>query len=249
MYHLIESLSLASDQSLIFAWNQPEALFAVIGFLTTAIFYAGTRLINEKKRCNEMESQLAIMEKALEEFGNLRHQYNNIVQSAVFYIENEHEDAGKDFVTEIMKKTAILNQNNFLQLIKIKNRSIRNLIAQMAAKCDIGRIDLGITVSGEVNQVNVNETALVSALEAIFSASCDEVMGLDKKAIDIEIISEDQGISIIFNRYYDKRSNSSESAGTPSRPPALQALMARHKNIIYNSYIDNDYHRQEIMIM
>lgn|GEM_PF-2617101 len=256
MYDILEVLAL--DQGLVLSWHKAAALFIALGILAAAALGAGTGLIKAKKRCDELESHLTMMEKAMEEFRTIRHQYNNIFQSAVFYIENEQWGSSGSFVTEIMARAAALNKNNTLQLIKIKNRRIRGSISQMAGICDKNAIDFTVTVVGEINQINVHESSLCSALSLIFNDIRNEIIGFDKKEINIEIISEGQGIAILFYNYYE-----TEEKAVPYRPTqpsdhcaardagsaAIKRLMAKYTNIVYNSYIDSDYHWQEIMIM
>ncbi|MEA4925519.1 MAG: hypothetical protein VB084_09435 [Syntrophomonadaceae bacterium] len=223
--------------------------------LSLAILYVGTLLIKEKRRCSELESHLTMAEKVLEDFRTIRHQYNNIFQSAVFYIENEQWVSDKNFITEIMAKTSELNRNNTVQLVKIKNRQVRDSVFQMGELCSKNGIDFNLAVLGEINRINMRKSALGSVLETIFNHVFNEVIGFDKKEIDIEINSDRQGIAIIFASYIDsdaglKRTElAGRSATRKTGTAAIRRIMARNKNVIYNSYIDSNYHRQEIMIM
>ena len=238
MFGIVDSLAL------VYSWFSYQSM--LVTFLTAVIIYACIRMIKDRKYCLELEAHLAIMEKAMDEFRNVRHQHNNMLQSIVFYIENEQWESDENFVEEIMEKTSELNKNNVLQLIKIKNRQVRSSVSKMAEMCEKNGIDFSITVSGDVRHINMHESSLTSALEIIFNHIFNEVMKFIKKEIIIEICSDSQGVLIVFDSHFD---NSYCNLNVKVDKAAVKKIISRNRNVIFNSYINNNYHRQEIMIM
>lgn len=214
--------------------------------------------MEEKRRCLELEAHLTVMEKILEEFRNVRHQYNNMFQSIVFYIENEQWVLNKEFINEIMEKSSEINENNTLQLINIKNCTLRCSVSKMAEVCDKNGINFNIEVYGKVDHINMHESALCSAIETIFNYIFDEVMRCSEKEITIEVCSDNQGVSIAFDsnvdmglelNQFDDQNISCSNLNRKYGQAEVLKIIEKNKNVIFNSYIDNDHYRQEIMIL
>lgn len=228
-------------------WGILETYFVFILLLTVGWLYTWARLINEKKRCLQLESHLTMMEKAIEAYRNIRHQHNNLLQSVVFYIENEQWAADKNFVNEIMEKTAELNKNSMLQMVKIKNYALRSAISKMAEICDKNEIEFSIFVTGEVNYINMHESALCTSIDTIFHYNFDEVMRCSRKEIIIEVSSDSQGVLICFEGSSQQLYDSDLNRRIGQK--AIMKTIAKNKNVIFNSYTDTDCYRQELMIL
>jgi hypothetical protein len=219
-------------------------MYYLIGSLTVIfiliILFTILRLSKEKRRRTEAESYLAAMEKILGKFRNVRHQYNNLFQSVIFYIENEQWDQMKDFKNEIMENTSAINKSDELQVLKIRNYKIRSLILKMAETCEKFEIDFHFMVSGEIDHFNLDETAICKVMEAFFDHILGEAIRSSKKEIIIQASSESQGVAVLFFSTFDSR---------PSRMVSAEKILNRNKNVVFNDYTEDEYYVQELMII
>ena len=213
-------------------------------FLIAALLICSIALLREKRRCVEYEINLSETERILKEFRKIRHQYNNMLQSVIFFIENEQWGQFQDFKEEILKCTASINSKDELQLLKIKIYKLRRLVSGMAEQAAGLGINLEVSVPQDIEHVNLNEAALFRALRFLFDRNFEEVKKSGRKEISLQISSTDEGVEFLLNSSLDSRPDS----GWLNKKE-FQRIISRHKNVIFNDYIESDYYVQELMIM
>ena len=235
-----------------------EYMIAGLVVLTAAILCGGIKLSQEKRRSAELESYLSETEKIMKEFRTIRHQYNNMLQSVIFFIENEQWDQFKEFKEEILQSTSAINGRDELQLLKIKVYKLRSLISDMAGICAGLGIHLDVMASRDIDCIGMDESALCRVLRFLFDHVLEEVKTSEKKEIVLQISSDKEGAAIVLsstflsrpetgwlNRKNCRRGASERKSGAA----AVKKLLKRHKNVIFNDYIEDEYYTQELMVM
>jgi two-component system sensor histidine kinase AgrC len=235
-----------------------EYMIAGLVVLTAVILCGGIKLSREKRRSAELESYLSETEKILKEFRTVRHQYNNMLQSVIFFIENEQWDQFKEFKEEILQSTSAINSRDELQLLKIRVHKLRSLISDMAGICAGLGVHLEVMVSRDIDRIGIDELALCRALRFLFDHILEEVKTSEKKEILLQISLDQEGAAIVLNSTFLSRpetgwlnrKNCSHGASVrKSGAAALKKLLKRHKNVIFNEYIEDEYYVQELMVM
>lgn len=234
-----------------------EYMIAGLVALTAVILYGGIKLSREKRRSAELESYLSETEKILKEFRTIRHQYNNMLQSVIFFIENEQWDQFKEFKEEILQSTSAINSRDELQLLKIKVYKMRSLISDMAGICAELGINLEVVVLRDIDRIGIDELALCRILRFLFDHILEEVKTSEKKEIVLQISSDKEGAAIVLNstfltrpetgwlnRQNRRRGASERRSGTVARK-----IMERRQNVIFNDYIEDEYYVQELMVL
>lgn len=232
-------------------------LYAIVLILAAGLLHVRIKLCKEKKRRREAERNLEEMELIAEEIRNFRHEYNNLFQTTICYIENEQWDLIKAFKNEILQKTTLLNNNNRLQLLKIKNRKVRSVLLQLSEDCDKSGIHLQIMLSGEISRIPMDDTELCSILKFCMDNISEEVKKSSKKEITVKACADSEGVSFLF----DSSFTIGPKAGVvyteefvrshpdwKSRWNTVQRILNKNKNVILNNCINNKYFRQEVMI-
>ena len=225
--------------------------------LTATALCGGIKLLQEKRRRIELESYLSETEEILKEFRAIRHQYNNMLQSVIFFIENEQWDQFKEFKEEILQSTSAINGRDELQLLKVKLYKMRSLISDMAGICAGLGIHLDVMVFRDIDRISIDESALCRVLRFIFDHILEEVKASEKKEIVLQISSEKEGTAIVFNSTFLSRPetgwlNSNCRHGASERKTgaiAANKMLKKHSNVIFNDYIEDEYYVQELMIM
>lgn len=256
MQYILNKLT-AIFNSFSFLLNQ-ECLILLIVILIVVIAYISFQLSKEKKSRIEVELHLVEMEKMLGEFRTIRHQYNNIFQSIIFTIENEQWDMIRDLKNEILHNTSAINKSDKLQALKIKKYKIRSLILKIADACKESEVSFSITVSEDINQINMDELELYRVIRFLFDDSLDEVKRSSKKEIIIQATSYSKGVSIVLYSTFGVRPEIGKifteepqkcDSNRKTEADAVKKILKKNKNVIFNDYIEDDYYVQELMIM
>jgi two-component system sensor histidine kinase AgrC len=233
-------------------------MIAGLVVLTAVILWGGIKLSREKRRSAELESYLSETEKILKEFRTIRHQYNNMLQSVIFFIENEQWDQFKEFKEEILQSTSAINGRDELQLLKIKVYKMRSLISDMAGICAGLGINLDVMVSRDINRIGIDESALCRILRFLFDHILEEVKASEKKEIILQISSDKEGAAIALNSTFlsrpetgwlNRKNRRRGASERKSGAAVVKKLLKRYKNVIFNDYIEDEYYVQELMVM
>jgi len=221
-----------------------SSLNAAVAFITVS---AVIWLYIEKRHNRELEADLEDMEKALKVSRNIKHEQNNLFQSIIYYIENKQWDSAREFIDEILIKTSEFNKNNFLQLMKIKNYNIRNAISKIMGACDDNAIKLEVIVTWDADHINIHDSVVCNVIGGFYNNIADQVIGSCEKEIAIEVCSNSQGFSfIISNTFKAGQETTAKSMGLPT---FTKIMLKFSKNIVLNSYAENERYRQEIMVI
>lgn len=207
--------------------------------LIAAVAAACVLLLLEKRRNSELEDNLKDTEEALSVLRNIKHQQNNMFQSIIFYLEGEQWEEAREFINEIMAKTGEFNKNNLLQLIKIKNYKLRNTLSRIISVCAKRGTNLEVIVTWEADFSSLKVKAACRLLTVCFANIAVQVSESRDKQVTIEICSDNEGFSAVISNTFDE-----EATGIN----AVKRLNSLSKNCIFNSYIDNNCFKQEIMV-
>jgi hypothetical protein len=208
----------------------------IIGVLLAAAAAAAFMLLYVEKRRNlELAGNLKDTEEALLVLRNIKHRQNNMFQSIIFYLECEQWDEAREFIDEIMIETCEFNKNNLLQLIKIKSCKLRSTISKIMAECGKNAISLVVIVTWEDVYSDMREKEACRLILLSFTNVMRQLSGSSERQMTIEICSGRQGFSALISSTCDVE-------------PFIKIQNGLSKNFIFNSYMENNCFRQEIMI-
>lgn len=234
--------------------------FLLILFMLLSAVVIGILLLWKKeRRCRkEAEYNLAEMDLLFKDFRKLRHQYNNIFQSVIFYIEYQQWDLLAALKDEILQKTSEQNNNSKLQLLKIKNYRIRILLNKVIELCHHNGIKLNFMVLEEINSIHMKEADLSEIMRFLIDNIMDKADKSSEKELIIRISSDDEGISFLFDSYLMNKPEAGKiytkdfvhnNPDWKKRLYRVNKIMKRNQNLIFNNYMEDDHFRQEIMIL
>lgn len=84
-------------------------LILLIIFLIVSIFVI---VIKKNKAEVQLQESLKFKDQIIKEYQKIRHDYNNMLQSFICFIEQEDLELLKTYKEEVLAKTYILNRNN-----------------------------------------------------------------------------------------------------------------------------------------
>lgn len=197
-----------------------------------------------KRRKNfdlEFKENMACKDEILKEYKGIRHEYNNMLQSIICLIEEEEWEELKNYKDKLLEKTKVLNRNNLTQLVKLKNKTILNLVYKLLIKDKEAGVTIYLTIYNDIDDINFYGVKVYKVLEEYLNCAY-EVATLEGMQVDLKISGNKEGIRFAFENTYSAKgfNNISELNKTKRKFKA--------KNIFFNTSIETDMLIQEILI-
>lgn len=176
----------------------------------------------------------------LKEYKEIRHQYNNMLQSILCFIEEEDWESLKNYKDKLLEKTQVLNSRNLTQLVRIKNGTILNLIYKLLMYGKKAGTTIHLKIYNDIDDINSYEIQVYRTLEE-YLYNAYEMSSHVGGPVNLKISGNNKGIRFVFeNSYVIKGTNSLELNKTKRK--------VKSKNIFFNTFIETDKIIQEILI-
>lgn len=190
----------------------------------------------------ELEENIICKDEILKEFKKIRHEYNNMLQGIVSFIEEEEWEELKKYKDKVMEKTQLLNNNNFTQLVKIKDKSILNLVYKLLMKAKEADITINLTIYNDIYDISSYGIEFCKALNEYLNYAY-EVAIKDVEKVNFKISSNEQGLRFVFETTFFIKSDNVISTLSQNK-----MTLKLCKNIFFNTLIENDCLIQEILV-
>lgn len=216
----------------------------LVAFIITGIWLIICRrkILHEKRLNKEFIECIECKDAVLEEFKKIRHEYNNILQTLTFFIEEEDMDGLTEYKSKLMEKTHLLNKNNLAQLAKIKDKSMLRMVYKLFMNAKEARITLNLTIYNDIGKKSVYKTEFYDVLQAYLEHAYKSAV---KEATEIHLkISEtDKGLRFCFENFWIIK----PEHNTPILAKSMRNIKT-DKNIFFNTFLQEALLMQEIMI-
>ena len=113
----------------------------------------------------DLKQNIACKDDMLKEFKKIQHEYNNMLQHIVCFIEAEDWEVLKEYKHQMLKKAQVLNSNNLTQLVKIKNIRILNLVYALLVHANTQATTINLTIYNEIDNTNSYKPKSYKSLE------------------------------------------------------------------------------------
>ena len=178
----------------------------------------------------------------LEEFIRIRHAYNNMMQTLTCYIEEEDWEGLKEYKEILLEKTQVLNRNNLTQLVRIKDKYLLVILYKLLMDAKENGIAVNMTVFNDIPAIGPGKTNFYEVLYNHFQYAYELAAG-EAEEIDLKVSAEDRGLVFNFkNSFRIKPSVSDERSTLP------RINRNTGKNMYINTFLNNGYRIQEIII-
>ena len=189
----------------------------------------------------ELKENIACKDEILKEYREIRHDYNNMLQGVICFIEEEDWEGLKAYKKRLLEKTQALNKNNLTQLVKIKNINILNLVYKLIIKAEQTGITIHITIYNEIEDKSPYGNKLYESLE-VYLREALNVATQKGATVDFKISGNNEGVRFVFENTYDIKDHNN----------LLELIKIKRKNeiknIFFNTFIETNKLIQEILI-
>jgi L-ribulose-5-phosphate 3-epimerase UlaE len=189
----------------------------------------------------ELKENIACKNEILKEYREIRHEYNNILQGVICFVEEEDWEGLKEYKGKLLEKTRVLNTNNLTQLVKLKDNSILNVVYKLlidAKQC--GSI-IYLTIYTEIEDISPCGIKLYESLEECLTYAL-KVATKDATTVSLKISGNNEGILFAFKNTFDMKDYNN----------ILKLIKIKRKmkskKIFCNTFIEMDQLKQEILI-
>ena len=183
----------------------------------------------------DLKQNIACKDDMLKEFKKIQHEYNNMLQHIVCFIEAEDWEVLKEYKHQMLKKAQVLNSNNLTQLVKIKNIRILNLVYSLLIQANAQETTINLTIYTDIDNTNSYKPKSYKSLEHSINNAYEAAM-LAGAPINLKITGNKEGICFAL-----------ESPCPEKNPP--NTPRSKQKDIFINTLIEKDILIQEILIM
>lgn len=203
-------------------------------FLAVLIF-----VVQRKNKLNlELEESLSCKDYILNEFKQIRHEYNNILQNIICLIEQENFTELKEYKESVISKTHLLNKNSITQLVKIKNKNILNLIYKMLIKAKQANVTVNLIIYNNIDEINCS-LKKYKILNNYISFAYETAVK-NGASVQLKVNSSKQGLRFAFETILPN--------------PALKPIQVKkpnikYKDIYYNFFSNECKLEQEILVI
>ncbi len=201
-------------------------------------------IIRGSKRYREIQLQenINIKDNIIRELQKIRHEYNNMLQSFIGFIEAEDMETLKEYKAVVLEKTAELNTNSFTQLTKINNTSILGIIYELLIKGKNAEVNIKLTINNIIEEIDSLSAGFYEVLYNYINNAYSSAIQ-HSTYIKLKIISSDKGIRFVFENTVDYRIDKNTLT--------MEKNTRKHKfasNIFFNTFICENNMVQEIII-
>ena len=189
-----------------------------------------------------LKENIACKEDILKEYKGIRHEYNNMLQSVVCFIEEEDWKGLKEYKDRLLRKTQLLNANNFTQLVKLKNRSVLSLVYRLLIRGKKSGTILHLIIYNDIDDREFYKIPLFNLLEGYFNNAYDVAAKLSGE-VNLKICGNNEGVRFVFENTYDIKDFNNISELIKIK------IKRKPKNIYFNTFIETDRFIQEILVL
>jgi len=197
------------------------------------------KLRGKRRFLTELLESMSCKDEILDELRKIRHEYNNMLQSIVCYIEEKDWDGLTEYKSEMLSKADSLNRNSFSQLAKIKNAKILCIVHKMLVRAKKSGMPLNLCIYNDINGIRMHEPQLCTVLQEFLLHACQEAAN-GKEDIYLKIGADEQGLRFaVENR---------RAGDHFPRPFKTKLSRKMRKYVFFNTSVQNDRIVQEFLI-
>lgn len=255
IYELIPGVT---NRIYIIAFFILTIMFTVINFV---VLYVNKRYITQKNEYEHLKIYTGVVENLVSDIRKFRHDYVNIISSIGGYIETEDiPGLTQYFKNEIVKESRILyDNNNMLELQKIKNPAIKGLVSSKIVHAENLGINLNVEIESEINDTNIKTIDMCRILGIILDNGIETAEESTEKIMNIGMMDDKENVVFLITNTYKDLPKISDiftngfSTKGENRGIGLSTVKSiidnDYNNILLNTFVENGVFKMEINIM
>lgn len=222
---------------------QINLYYIIIIVLAASLGCFSYKYFIEKKNNNYFIKSNYCNQELMDVERKIRHEYNNILQTMICYVEEEDLQLLRDYKNILKDKINSINKNSLIHLSKIKDLENRLIIYNLMEAARQSDISLNITVMNDVNQTGSKEIKIDNELKS-YIWNAFENASQNNNEIYLNINLDNRGICFQFKSKLNTDIGKINPAGN-----RLMKNSVKKKNILTNMFVQDNIFVQEIVKM
>jgi hypothetical protein len=189
-----------------------------------------------------MQENDSIAAKLADEFRKTRHTYNNMIQHIVSLVEANDYEGLKKYKDQLLENTRSLNENNFLKLTRLKDKTLLYILYDLVTDSDKRGRDLELRLGDEATNASLTGFVSGKSLRNCIFDIYEKAFSYSVKVI-LFIYITGQGIRISFEYNFEGDPGTSLNYALPEIK-----FKKKNKRAFLNTFVKDGRLVQEIII-
>jgi two-component system sensor histidine kinase AgrC len=200
-------------------------------------------ILVKKNKCEtEVRESLKFKDDIIKEYQKIRHDYNNMLQSLICFIEEEDLEGLKDYKEKVLAKTYLLNRNNLTQMIKLQNKSVFTIVYKLLMNAKKSGVVINLTICNDIKDIHSYDINFNKVLHNYINCVYEEAAKYEQE-INLKINANEQGFRFVFENQICSRNDNINSNLYKTKIKNKSI-----KNVFLNTFMQEDKLIQEILI-
>lgn len=167
------------------------------------LFILGFNLLNDGIISSKMESankaaHMKMLNNVVDGFSEMRHEFNNILQTYEGYIATENYEKLKEYHRSLFKFTVLLNESDLLNKKFAENPALIALIMQKQKAADARQINMQINITCNIENLYIHELDLCESVEHLLDNAIEASKESVKKWVSFSMEEKADGSKLII---------------------------------------------------
>lgn len=187
----------------------------------------------------------------------IKHSYDNILASIKGFIIYKDWNGIEEYIDEIIQKQSNENISNTFMFQKIKSAGLAGLIMSKIENMKKLGINVKLIVNNDVNEINIKMSDLCDMLGILLDNAAEAASDSHEKYVNISVF-KDEGITTFtientsiskpdINKMFE-HGWSTKGEGRGLGLWILKNIARKYKNVLLNTFIENNIVKQELII-
>ena len=237
-------------------------IFSMILILVSAVssVIISRRISKLRAREQELENMVfynQILMKTINDLKRIKHNHSNIISSVYCLVKAKDWSKLEEFMNDLVSHESRMYSQELISLTSINNGAVLGILDSKLEKARELDVQLIINVYGEINEINMPISQFCEVLGILLDNAVEAAADSAEKYVKLTIAGEGKINSFrIENSCKDKPdiskmfqkdwSTKGEGRGLGLR--IVNNIKRKHKNLILNTFVDDNYVLQELIV-
>ncbi|NLX76422.1 MAG: GHKL domain-containing protein [Clostridiaceae bacterium] len=237
-------------------------IFSLLLILVSAVssVIISRRISKLRAREQELENLVfynQILMKAINDLKRVKHNHSNIISSIYGLVKANDWSKLEEFMDDLVSDESKMYSQELISLTSINNGAVLGILdskLEKARECDV---QLNINIHGEINEINMPISQFCEVLGILLDNAVEAAADSEEKYVKLTITGEGKTTSFrIENSCKDKpdiskmfqKDWSTKGEGRGLGLWIVNNIKRKHKNLILNTIVDDNYVLQELIV-
>lgn len=216
-------------------------MIILIPFFLVLFSFTIIKVWDFKRKYNLLISSNECKDRIIEENRKIRHEYNNMLQTLICYIEEGDINQLNQYKTELLKNVQSFNQNNIVQLSRISDTFIMTSVFELLVHAQTNNNTLNLTVYEDIlRKYQLQDTFNIELPEYLQCAY--ECAAKINSTTNVKVNFSEFGVNFSFESLSETGKDDIITIDTN------KIMTKRCKNIFYNTFLKDSKIVQEVIL-